>query len=86
MKCGNQGCHVYSFRAYKYVWKPQEAAQDSSARPPDHFLLVQYPSEHFTGCVTLAADAASGALVLFQLQCSRLTMQADSSNINIDGL
>ena len=28
-----------------YVWKLQEAAQDSLTRPPDHFLMVQYPSE-----------------------------------------
>jgi hypothetical protein len=32
------------------VWKPQEAAQDSLARPPDHFLLVQYPSAHLSCC------------------------------------
>jgi hypothetical protein len=40
-----------------YVWKLQEAVQDSSFRPTDHFLIVQYPSTHF-----LSADAASEAL------------------------
>jgi len=37
-----------------------ETAQDSSDRPPDHFLMVQYPSaqQH----TSLAVYAASGAL------------------------
>jgi len=40
-----------------YVWKPQEAAQDSSARPPDHFLMVQYPSAHLPGIGSMGSMA-----------------------------
>jgi len=57
MNPGILGCCVYSFRDKFYVWKPQEVAQDSSARPPDHFLMVQHPSAHFPGC-----NAAPGVL------------------------
>jgi len=47
------------------VWQLQEAAQNTSIRPPD------YPSAHFPGCVCCVRGPG-----VFQVQRSRLTMQA----------
>jgi len=61
--------------------KLQEAAQNSLVRLPDHFLLVQYPSAHFPGCGCCVRGPG-----VFRLQSSRLTMQAEKSTTNSDGL
>jgi len=58
-----------------------EAAQDSSARPPDQLLLVQFPTASTLSWLHLPRQ---GHLVVFWLQSSQLTMQAWVSELGFN--